>query len=54
MRLINTRTLQIQTFEISPPPYAILSHTWGLEEVTFEGFQDQIVTYGCGGECSST
>lgn len=36
MRLINTQTFQLQTFETSPPPYAILSHTWGPEEMTFE------------------
>ncbi|KAJ3554490.1 hypothetical protein NPX13_g10598 [Xylaria arbuscula] len=38
MRLINSRTLQFQEFEQSSsdvPQYAILSHTWGDEEVTF-------------------
>ncbi|THU96036.1 HET-domain-containing protein [Dendrothele bispora CBS 962.96] len=36
MRLINTTTLQVVEFlSIDIPPYAILSHTWGSEEVTF-------------------
>ena len=37
MRLINTATLDLEDFmgcEI--PPYAILSHTWGSEEVTLQ------------------
>lgn len=44
MRLINTRTFEIkefvensdQTLGVDLPFYAILSHTWGAEEVTFE------------------
>jgi hypothetical protein len=37
MRLINTRTLELQDFSLSIiPPYAILSHTWGGDEVTFQ------------------
>ncbi|KAJ4855764.1 heterokaryon incompatibility protein (HET) domain-containing protein [Trichoderma breve] len=39
MRLINTRTLKLQQFLGKPPPYAILSHTWGQEEVSFQDFQ---------------
>ncbi|KAI1295786.1 heterokaryon incompatibility protein-domain-containing protein [Xylaria venustula] len=38
MRLIHSKTLQFHEFEQSSsgvPPYAILSHTWGDEEVTF-------------------
>lgn len=35
MRLINAATLKLQTFHTSPPPYAILSHTWTDEEITF-------------------
>ncbi|THU81816.1 HET-domain-containing protein [Dendrothele bispora CBS 962.96] len=36
MRLINTTTLQVVEFlGIDVPAYAILSHTWGNEEVTF-------------------
>ena len=38
MRLINTRTLRLEEFFGTIPEYAILSHTWGREEVTFEEF----------------
>lgn len=42
MRLINTATFELETFEDinSIPPYAILSHTWGAEEVRYEEFHD--------------
>lgn len=41
MRLINVRTLAIeQFFGSNIPPYAILSHTWGTKEVTFQDWQD--------------
>jgi hypothetical protein len=35
MRLLNTTTLQLEDFidDRLRPPYAILSHTWGEEEV---------------------
>ncbi|KAK1831850.1 heterokaryon incompatibility protein-domain-containing protein [Podospora conica] len=36
MRLINTKTLEIKEHGDRPPRYAILSHTWGPEEVTFQ------------------
>ncbi|KAK3322641.1 heterokaryon incompatibility protein-domain-containing protein, partial [Apodospora peruviana] len=37
MRLINTKTLQIEDFSgRKAPRYAILSHTWGNEELTFQ------------------
>lgn len=37
MRLINTLTLELQDFFSSiVPEYAILSHTWGEDEVTFQ------------------
>lgn len=36
MRLINTTSLELETFIRDIPPYAILSHTWGDEEVTFD------------------
>lgn len=36
MRLINTRTLKLEEFFDNIPHYAILSHTWGDEEVTFQ------------------
>ncbi|KAK2048662.1 HET-domain-containing protein [Colletotrichum somersetense] len=41
MRLINVETLDLlEFFGASIPPYAILSHTWGKEEVTFQDWQD--------------
>jgi hypothetical protein len=37
MRLINTSTRDLYDFYLSEiPPYAILSHTWGDGEVTFQ------------------
>lgn len=37
MRLINAQTLQLEDFTLREvPPYAILSHTWRDEEVTFQ------------------
>lgn len=37
MRLINAQTLQLEDFTLREvPPYAILSHTWGGDEVTFQ------------------
>ncbi|KAK7444089.1 hypothetical protein VKT23_015487 [Stygiomarasmius scandens] len=39
MRLLNTKTLQVAEFYTDIPPYAILSHTWGKEEVTFQDIQ---------------
>ena len=37
MRLIDVRTLELKEFYgIATPPYAILSHTWTDEEVTFQ------------------
>lgn len=35
MWLLNTDTLRLHEFPSDPPPYAILSHTWGREEVIF-------------------
>lgn len=35
MRLLNTTTIELAEFVGEAPPYAILSHTWGDEEVTF-------------------
>jgi hypothetical protein len=40
MRLLNVRTQRLETFlDDSIPFYAILSHTWGEEEVTFNDVQ---------------
>ncbi|KAF2497986.1 HET-domain-containing protein [Lophium mytilinum] len=36
MYLLNTQTLLLEFFQANIPPYAILSHTWGDEEVSFE------------------
>jgi hypothetical protein len=38
MRLIHTKTRQLKEFlgDDNVPPYAILSHTWGEEEVTYQ------------------
>jgi hypothetical protein len=38
MRLLNSYTLHFQTFlsDDACPPYAILSHTWGAEEVSYQ------------------
>ncbi|KAH0438169.1 ankyrin repeat-containing protein [Colletotrichum camelliae] len=35
MRLIHIENLDIEEFFDTPPPYAILSHTWEKDEVTF-------------------
>ncbi|KAG7288353.1 hypothetical protein NEMBOFW57_007884 [Staphylotrichum longicolle] len=40
MRLINTQTFELKDFGVDPPPYAILSHTWGKGEVTFQEMAD--------------
>jgi Heterokaryon incompatibility protein (HET) len=40
MRLLNTSTLQLKEyFDSNIPPYAILSHRWENEEVTFQDMQ---------------
>jgi hypothetical protein len=40
MRLINTTTFELQEFvDGEIPPYAILSHTWGDQEVSFQEFK---------------
>jgi hypothetical protein len=37
MRLLNVKTRTLEEFSGSGiPPYAILSHTWGQEEVVFQ------------------
>jgi hypothetical protein len=41
MRLLNVKTFEIKEFiGADIPPYAILSHTWGTEEVTLHDWQD--------------
>jgi hypothetical protein len=40
MRLLDVHRLQVEdVFNDSVPEYAILSHTWGLNEVTFQDLQ---------------
>ncbi|KAH7927001.1 hypothetical protein BV22DRAFT_1061737 [Leucogyrophana mollusca] len=36
MRLLNAKTKQVEDFQQHIPKYAILSHVWGEEEVTFQ------------------
>ncbi|KAF5723830.1 beta transducin [Fusarium mundagurra] len=42
MRLINTKTLELhEFFNENTPPYAILSHAWGDQEVTFQEWKNR-------------
>ncbi|KAH8674235.1 heterokaryon incompatibility protein-domain-containing protein [Xylariales sp. PMI_506] len=41
MRLIDTSTGHLAEFSSSPPRYAILSHTWDIEEITFQDLCSQ-------------
>ena len=48
MRLLNTTTLKLhEFFDAEIPQYAILSHTWGAEEVTFQEMTDVFDEDGC-------
>ncbi|KAI1492953.1 heterokaryon incompatibility protein-domain-containing protein [Biscogniauxia mediterranea] len=50
MRLLNTETFRLQTFDGSgKPSYAILSHTWGKDEVLFEDIYKNLVRNQNGG-----
>ncbi|ROV87718.1 hypothetical protein VSDG_09744 [Cytospora chrysosperma] len=42
MRLLHAQTLEFEDFASleTTPKYAILSHTWGNEEVTYEDMRD--------------
>ncbi|KAF5344901.1 hypothetical protein D9758_011536 [Tetrapyrgos nigripes] len=41
MRLLNTDTLQLAEFDsLNVPSYAILSHTWGREELLYQDFHN--------------
>ncbi|KAI1109796.1 heterokaryon incompatibility protein-domain-containing protein [Nemania sp. NC0429] len=46
MRLLHVDSLELtEVFGDSPPPYTILSHTWGLDEITFHDLQnDRLAT----------
>ena len=39
MRLLNIKTQKLEYFLGDPPPYAILSHTWGQGEVTLQDLE---------------
>ncbi|KAJ4261027.1 hypothetical protein NW757_001418 [Fusarium falciforme] len=40
MRLLNTQTIVVESFDDDKiPSYAILSHTWEAEEVTFQDME---------------
>ncbi|KAK7446260.1 hypothetical protein VKT23_014465 [Stygiomarasmius scandens] len=39
MRLLNTETYEVKEFYVNIPLYAILSHTWGDIEITFQDIQ---------------
>lgn len=40
MRLLKTDTIQVQTFEYGNiPPYAILSHRWSKDEITYQDLE---------------
>jgi hypothetical protein len=40
MRLLNTTTIKLHEFHGTDVPYyAILSHRWGIDEVTFQDLQ---------------
>ena len=44
MWLINASTTRLEPkpfYEPDIPPYAILSHTWGDDEVDFQDFKDE-------------
>ena len=43
MRLVNAKTLELEEFQDSSlPKYAILSHTWGENEMSFEDMQKRV------------
>lgn len=42
MWLINVETFELEFFPSPPPRYAILSHTWGADEVIFEDMHNNV------------
>ncbi|KAK5112056.1 hypothetical protein LTR85_011637 [Meristemomyces frigidus] len=48
MRLINIKTMKVESFDRKRPPYAILSHWWSDNETTFERFVDDNERHGAG------
>jgi hypothetical protein len=45
MRLLNSRTKILEDFDRNIPPYAILSHTWEREEVSFSTLKDDNIDH---------
>jgi hypothetical protein len=44
MRLVHSTTLRLQEFADNEiPEYAILSHTWGRDEITFQDMQPNAI-----------
>lgn len=42
MRLLHTTNIEIhEFFDVQTPPYAILSHTWGTDEITFQDIKSR-------------
>jgi len=39
VRLIEAKKPTLREFLVKPPPYAILSHTWGDQEISFQDIQ---------------
>ncbi|KAK4644980.1 hypothetical protein QC761_309710 [Podospora bellae-mahoneyi] len=55
MRLINANTLRFEEFFEKPlPPYLVLSHTWGEDEVTFRDMQQPHLHLGKSGYAKIT
>ncbi len=44
MRLLNTKTFELEYFEVTLDSYAILSHTWGDNEVEHCEYRDTPVS----------
>lgn len=40
MWLLHTETITLKEFMANPPPYVILSHTWGADEVSFQNMHE--------------
>ena len=51
MRLLNTETLEFEEFvDVPEEPYAILSHRWGAEEVSYKEYRKtRALVKGCSG-----
>ena len=48
MRLINIHTMEMKEFAAKIPPYAILSHRWTDDEITFKDYKKGKHTSGAG------